>query len=726
MNVERKFRLAAVGLAAVMALSGCGKSYADTDAETETETDSLQTRVGSKVPPAFLDDEVETEDVKAKNFVYDEDNMDYRLVWSDEFDYEGRPDETKWDYNVGGGGWGNNELQYYTNQDNAWVEDGKLIIELRKEEMNGNDYTSARMVTQGKGDWTYGKIEVCAKVPSGLGTWPAIWMMPSDSEYGNWPVSGEIDIMEHVGYDQGTIHSTIHTDAYNHNKNTQKGNSLSVPDCSEEFHVYLLEWLPDKMIFRVDGEEIFNYCPTDYTANPTYSQWPFDKSMYLILNVAFGGNWGGSRGIDEELESARMEVDYVRVYQSTQISDPEREDGETENPLLKADGKLLRDAGGTGEIVQLKGTNAGGYLFQEFWLSVTNATTNVKAEEDVYSVLTERFGKDKMLELIDIYQDNYWTEEDFDYCKDLGMNCIRLPFWYRNLVDENGEFYEDCFERMDWFVKEAAERQIYVILDFHGAPGSQNGSDHSGKDGGDNKEGASEFFYGESAKDNQELFYRIWEEIAEHYKDEPWVAGYDLLNEPYCTYRYNSSKSADELHKELWDIYDIAYQRIRVIDPDHLVIMEATWDPVDLPDPETYSWENVMYEYHNYLYDDYDNAAGQQIANMQKKLNAITSANYNVPSYMGEFAYFNNLDAWDEGIRLLNDCGINWTTWTYKVISEYGNWGIRNQKNQGVNLETYDYDAIANAWSKVGESTENTGLVKVLEKYFKKVYMVYQ
>lgn len=726
MNMKRKFRLAAVGLAAVMALSGCGKSYADTDAETETETDSLQTRVGSKVPPAFLDDEVETEDVKAKNFVYDEDNMDYRLVWSDEFDYEGSPDETKWDYNVGGSGWGNNELQYYTNQDNAWVEDGKLIIELRKEEMNGNDYTSARMVTKGKGDWTYGKIEVCAKVPSGLGTWPAIWMMPSDSEYGNWPASGEIDIMEHVGYDQGTIHSTIHTDAYNHNKNTQKGGSLSVPDCSEEFHVYLLEWLPDKMIFSVDGEEIFTYRPTDYTANPTYSQWPFDKSMYLILNVAFGGNWGGSRGIDEELESARMEVDYVRVYQSTQISDPEREDRETENPLLKADGKLLRDAGGTGEVVQLKGTNAGGYLFQEFWLSVTNATTNVKAEEDVYSVLTERFGKDKMLELIDIYQDNYWTGEDFDYCKDLGMNCIRLPFWYRNLVDENGEFYEDCFERMDWFVKEAAERQIYVILDFHGAPGSQNGSDHSGKDGGDNKEGASEFFYGESAKDNQELFYRIWEKIAEHYKDEPWVVGYDLLNEPYCTYRYNSSKSADELHKTLWDIYDIAYQRIRAIDPDHLVIMEATWDPVDLPNPDNYGWENVMYEYHNYLYDDYDNAAGQQIANMQKKLNAITSANYNVPSYMGEFAYFNNLDAWDEGIRLLNDCGINWTTWTYKVISEYGNWGIRNQKNQGVNLETYDYDAIANAWSKVGESTENTGLVKVLEKYFKKVYMVYQ
>ena len=176
----------------------------------------------------------------------------------------------------------------------------------------------------------------------------------------------------------------------------------------------------------------------------------------------------------------------------------------------------------------------------------------------------------------------------------------------------------------------------------------------------------------------------------------------------------------------LWEIYDTAYRKIRTIDPDHIIIMEATWDPVDLPDPAAYGWENIMYEYHNYLYDDYDNKNGQQIANMEKKLNAIKTANYNVPSYLGEFAYFNNLEAWDEGMKLINDSGINWTTWTYKVISEYGNWGIRNQKNWDVNLETYSCEDIENAWSQVGESTENTGLANVLRKYYKKVYIAYQ
>ncbi len=713
MKMKKWLRLTALGLASVMLLGGCGK-------------DSTPDRVGTKVPDRFLSSSVPEEDIKAKGFEYNEDNMEYRLVWSDEFDYEGKPDETKWDYMTGGGGWGNNELQYYTEGDNAWVEDDKLIIELRKEQKDDNNYTSTRLVTKDLAEWKYAKIEVRAKLPSGVGTWPAIWMMPANDAYGTWPNSGEIDIMEHVGYDQGTVHATIHTEAYYHGKNTQKGGQIAVADCSDEFHVYSVEWLPDKMSFCMDGEEYFSYKPTDYVADPTSAEWPFDESFYLIMNIAMGGNWGGSKGIDETLESARMEVDYVRVYQSPQVVDIEREDKVAEDPFLKADGKLLRDTHGTGEVVQLKGTNAGGYLLQEFWMTQTKETTNVKDEESVYAVLTERFGKDKMLELVNLYQDNYWTEADFDYCKEIGMNCIRLPFWYRNLVDENGEFYADCFERMDWFVAEAAERNMYVILDCHGAPGSQNGRDHSGKAGGDDEIGASEFFFGDNVEKNQELYYKIWEAVAEHYKDNPWVAGYDLLNEPYCSYRYNSGMTDKELRDILWAVYDVAYDKVRAIDPDHIIIMEAVWDPVDLPNPDTYGWENVMYEYHNYLYDDYDNAKGQQITNMEKKLNAIKAANYNVPSYMGEFAYFNNLEAWDEGMRLINDSGLNWTTWTYKVISDYGNWGIRNQKNLDVNLETYEFDAIKDAWSKVGESTENTGLAEILKKYFKKVYMTYQ
>jgi beta-glucanase (GH16 family) len=129
----------------------------------------------------------------------------YNLVWSDEFDYTGLPDTTKWSYDVGGSGWGNQELQYYTYRrtDNARVEEGKLIIEAIKESYSGMNYTSARLVTKNQGDWLYGKIEVSAMLPKGRGTWPAIWMLPTDWEYGGWPSSGEIDIMEHVGYDEG-------------------------------------------------------------------------------------------------------------------------------------------------------------------------------------------------------------------------------------------------------------------------------------------------------------------------------------------------------------------------------------------------------------------------------------------------------------------------------------------------------------------------------------------
>lgn len=734
--MRKRGRLLLAVVTAVVLAAGCGSKEQNTEptpvAATPTPTPWVSDgfRVGNKVSDAFVDPDTyltpKPEEVKAKGFEYDYDSLEYELVWSDEFDYEGAPDETKWGYDIGGSGWGNNELQYYTAGDNVTVKDGTLVIEARKETKGTKEYTSTRLITKGKGDWLYGKIEVCAKLPTGKGTWPAIWMLPTDWKYGDWPASGEIDIMEHVGYDQDKIHGTVHTASYNHSINTQKGKSVKVEGVSEVFHVYTLEWLPDKILISVDGKEYFNFEPTKYKENPTSAEWPFDQRMHLLINFAVGGNWGGARGVDDSVYPQQFVVDYVRVYQSPQISEIERVETEVENPLLKADGKVLRDNAGTGNVVQLKGTNAGGYLFQEFWMTPTNATSNVKAEEDLYAVLTERFGKEKMLELIKVYQDAYWTEADFDYCKELGMNCIRLPFWYRNIVDENGEFYENWQERLDWFVEEAAERKLYVILDFHGAPGSQNGSDHSGKDGGDSKKEASEFFFGDKALENQELYYKIWETVAAHYKDNPWVAGYDLLNEPYCTYRYNSGLSDRKLREMLWEIYDTAYDRIRMIDSEHVIIMEATWDPVDLPKPKKYEWENVMYEYHNYLYDDYDNAKGQQIKNMKQKLDAIAKADYNVPSYLGEFAFFNNPDAWDEGLKMINDTGISWTTWTYKVIGEYGNWGIRNQKNWKVNPETNTFDVILNAWSKVGESEENSGLASVLKKYFKLVYVSYQ
>jgi len=251
--------------------------------------------------------------INSHNFVA----QNYELVWSDEFDYTGLPNSAKWNYDVGGSGWGNNELQYYTENraENARVENGHLIIEARKESYGGNNYTSARLITKGKGDWLYGKIEVKAKLPGGTGAWPAIWMLPTDWEYGGWPASGEIDIMEYVGYDPGVVHGTVHTEAYNHMLGTQKGAHTNVSDAETAFHVYSLTWAPDKIEIFVDDTKYFTFF-----AQGDYKTWPFDKRFHLLLNIAVGGNWGGAQGIDDNIFPIRMEVDYVKVYQDITTS----------------------------------------------------------------------------------------------------------------------------------------------------------------------------------------------------------------------------------------------------------------------------------------------------------------------------------------------------------------------------------------------------------------------
>ncbi|MHA6249985.1 glycoside hydrolase family 16 protein [Pontibacter sp. CAU 1760] len=236
-------------------------------------------------------------------------------MWADEFDYTGQPDPTKWGYDIGGHGWGNNELQYYTNnQSNASVSDGKLTITAQKERKEQNFYTSARLVTKDKGDFLYGRIEVKAKLPTGRGTWPAIWMLPTDWAYGGWPRSGEIDIMEHVGYDQNTVHVTVHTDAYNHMKGTQKGNKKYVETASTAFHQYRVDWTPNDIQGFIDDQLVFVF----KNEGSGFAAWPFDKRFHLLLNIAVGGNWGGAQGIDATVYPQTMEVDYVRVYKLIQ------------------------------------------------------------------------------------------------------------------------------------------------------------------------------------------------------------------------------------------------------------------------------------------------------------------------------------------------------------------------------------------------------------------------
>jgi beta-glucanase (GH16 family) len=240
-----------------------------------------------------------------------EDN--WTLVWTDEFNKDGLPDSAKWSYDAGGNGWGNNELQYYTKSDTrtAVVLGGFLNITARKSQMGNNQYISARLITKDKGDWTNGKIDVRAKLPAGRGLWPAIWMLPSDWAYGDWPNSGEIDIMEHVGFKKDSVFFSIHTESFNHVIGTQKTKGVKIIDPYNSFHTYGIEWDQQKINFLLDDTLVFSYT----NSGNGHKEWPFDKRFHLLLNIAVGGDWGGKQGVDDTIFPATMLIDYIHVYQ---------------------------------------------------------------------------------------------------------------------------------------------------------------------------------------------------------------------------------------------------------------------------------------------------------------------------------------------------------------------------------------------------------------------------
>jgi beta-glucanase (GH16 family) len=240
----------------------------------------------------------------------------YKLVWADEFDKPGLPDPRKWDYDVSmnKSGWANEELQYYAKGrlENTRVADGKLLITARKEKLTGaadfggQAYTSGRLYTRGKFEFTYGYVEVRAKLPCGPGTWPAIWMLGTGE---GWPEQGEIDIMEHSGMKKGEVLASLHTGAFNWPNNTQITAPTRVETVCDTFHNYQLTWDADRILIGVDNRNYLQF------ANPKdgdHHKWPFSDPQYLILNLAIGGMMGGP--VDEKIFPATMEVDYVRVY----------------------------------------------------------------------------------------------------------------------------------------------------------------------------------------------------------------------------------------------------------------------------------------------------------------------------------------------------------------------------------------------------------------------------
>lgn len=233
---------------------------------------------------------------------------DTELIWSDEFETPGSPTDANWTYDIGrNNGWGNGEFQTYTSrEDNVFVEDGILKIKAKRENYNGSNYTSARLKTQGRFSFTYGKVEVRAKLPAAPGTWPAIWMLGSNFTSVGWPRCGEIDLMEQKGWDKSKISAALHNQSSS--GNTSNVRETDVPASTSAFHVYAANWTPDKIEFSVDGEIFYTYSPENKTAE----NWPYTAPQFIILNVALGGSLGGE--IPNDFSESTMEIDYVRVY----------------------------------------------------------------------------------------------------------------------------------------------------------------------------------------------------------------------------------------------------------------------------------------------------------------------------------------------------------------------------------------------------------------------------
>lgn len=352
------------------------------------------------------------------------------------------------------------------------------------------------------------------------------------------------------------------------------------------------------------------------------------------------------------------------------------------NDFLKVKGTQIRKAKGNGDVVYLRGTNAGGWLVQENWMNPTNASD----QRTMMDTLANRFGTSTRDELVATYEDNYWTAQDFDNCAEMGMSVIRLPFTYMNLCDDNGNLKSNAFSRLDWFVQNCSQRGMYVILDMHGAFGSQNGMDHSGEvnDG-------KQLYYNQGNKDKT---LNLWKKIAEHFKGNPAVAAYDILNEPGI-----KAAATYSLH---WDFYNEIYNAIRSKDSNHIIIMESCWDADNLPRPSQYGWKNVAYEYHYYPWNAQNSSSAQE-SYFSSKVSDIANHNYGVPTFVGEFTCFEQDNGWKSAMSTFNSQGWHWTTWSYKVTGN-SSWGIYNHNPEKVDIYNDSADTIRNKWSGVGTS----------------------
>ena len=317
-------------------------------------------------------------------------------------------------------------------------------------------------------------------------------------------------------------------------------------------------------------------------------------------------------------------------------------------PMLKTkDSKIVTRAG---DEVTLRGTNFGGWGIMEDWFCPYQ---NPAGLDIVYETLVSRFGVAKTHSLFKTYRSNWITEVDYKNVKAAGMNVIRLPIWYRNFQkDDNGTWYRKSngqidFSELDNVISMCKKYGLYLIIDLHGLPGYQNDYDHCGK-----SKSMSLFDDTDQGRRYREVVIDFWKQLAKHCKGESAVAMYDLMNEPLGT---NITRDSS-YQQTFWDFSDKLYREIRKVDPDHIICMEAIWDPSAIPGPSVYGWENIVYQEH--LYD---------ITNFTilRKVNEIEKSGYNAPFYIGEF-YPRGLTTFGYMLSLFNKMDYSWTTWTYK------------------------------------------------------------
>jgi len=421
--------------------------------------------------------------------------------------------------------------------------------------------------------------------------------------------------------------------------------------------------------------------------------------IMLALNVASCS--GGGVSEDTNVEKTENTVTEAAVTEEAG-GDP------LTSGILKVDGEgYIVD--GTGNRVELRGVNLGGWLLQETWMCAVEGS---ECNLDSIRLLRSRgFTEEQVKTLFMTYAENYITESDIKYLAKLGVNCVRLPFWYRNFMDDSLEFYsEDDAENpgfilVDRLVSWAGKYGIYVILDMHGCPGGQS-TDHT-----TGQIGKNELYVKE---ENLDAMERLWVRIAGHYKESAAVCAYDVMNEPMnnnSSYEYGWPAGSDEAVKRTSAVYDRMIKAIREADGEHIITVEGIWSTDALPDPSKMGWTNMMYQLH--LYDTSKEMIDYRIGELTG-----VRRKYKVAVYVGEF---NNGDeqqlyAYDQYVKK----HLSFTMWTYKVSKDYlGNWGILYAKVDSPDLKNDSYAAILRKWGTPLRS-EEFEINRTVENWIKK------